>query len=199
MLSTSVPLQGTSGNDNFTVTYNAGTMEYSFSGGTTSPAPVAASDFAGFSVIGGGGNDTLTINGGTPTLLNNIGTDGTSFSVTVPTGTLDLAPTEDLASILIPSGAAVHVLGTGNALATSSLVFAGTTNAWQGQLDLGSNNLIVHGGDLPTLTNQLKSGYNGGGWNGLTGIIGSSAATDTTHLTALGIASNNDGMSETLF
>ncbi len=174
-------------------------MQYSFSGGTTSPSPVAASDFAGFSVVGGGGNDTLTINGGTPTLLNNIGDDGTSFSVTASTGTLNLVTAEDLASISIDSGAAVHVLGTGNALATSALVFTGTTNAWQGQLDLGSSNLIVHGGDLPTLTNQLKSGYNNGGWNGLTGIVSSSAATDITHLAALGIAANNDGSSNTLY
>jgi hypothetical protein len=156
LLSTSIALQGTSGNDNIGVSYNPSTMEYSFSGDTTSPPPVAASDFAGFSVIGGGG-------------------------------------TEDLATISIPSGAAVHLLGTGNALATSVLVFAGTTDAWQGQLDLGSNNLIVHGGDLPTLTNQLKSGYNGGGWNGATGITSSAASTDSTHLTALGVISNNDG------
>lgn len=66
LFSTSVALLGTSANDNFGVSFNAANQMYSFSGGTTSPSPVAASDFAGFSVIGGGGTDTLTINGGTP-------------------------------------------------------------------------------------------------------------------------------------
>jgi PEP-CTERM motif len=54
-------------------------------------------------------------------------------------------------------------------------------------LNLSNNALIVHGGDLAGITAQLKSGFNGGGWNGTSGITSSTAAADTSDLTALGV------------
>jgi hypothetical protein len=78
------------------------------------------------------------------------------------------------------------------------LTIAGNTDAWTGTLDLNDSDLIVHNGDLATITNQLKSGFNtgfrGSYWNG-TGITSSAAANDATFLTTLGVILNTDGTS----
>jgi hypothetical protein len=68
---------------------------------------------------------------------------------------------------------------------TSSLSVAG-------QLDLGGNDLIVHNGNLGTLTGLITNGFANGNWNGV-GLSSSAARGDTTHLTALGIVANNTG------
>ncbi len=73
------------------------------------------------------------------------------------------------------------------------LVTSAFTNA--GLLDLSANDLIVHGGNLTTLSGQIASGYNGGHWNGSTGITSSAAASDT----ALAIESDSNGMGGTFF
>jgi chondroitin AC lyase len=75
-------------------------------------------------------------------------------------------------------------------LATSALILPGTINAWVGELDLGSNDLIVHNGNLATITNQLQEGDNGGSWNGTSGIVSTAANFDPTHLTSLGVILN---------
>ncbi len=78
-----------------------------------------------------------------------------------------------------------------NVLIVSALNLGGSSGAWEGLLDLTSNDLIVHNGDPVQITNQIASGYNGGAWNGAAGITSSSAATATN--TALGIELNNNG------
>jgi hypothetical protein len=63
------------------------------------------------------------------------------------------------------------------------------------QLDLQSNDMIVHGGSLATINSLIARGYNaagGGNWLGK-GITSSAAASDTTHLTALGAILNTTG------
>jgi fibronectin-binding autotransporter adhesin len=77
-------------------------------------------------------------------------------------------------------------------LLASALTFSGTTNAWAGQLDLSNNDMIVHNGYLPYIVNQIKSGYNLGTWTGQ-GITSSTATTDTTNLTAVGVLQNDIG------
>jgi hypothetical protein len=54
-------------------------------------------------------------------------------------------------------------------------------------LNLNNNDLIVHDGDLSAITAQLKNGFNGGNWNGSSGITSASAANDHSFLTALGV------------
>jgi hypothetical protein len=71
--------------------------------------------------------------------------------------------------------------GTRHLLQTDSLTLAGTST-----LDLANNDAIVHGGNLGNLTASLQTGYAGGAWNG-SGITSSAAATNSTHLTALGV------------
>jgi hypothetical protein len=90
--------------------------------------------------------------------------------------------------VLALSNASLHagrsVLVT-NALAVST---AGT-------LDLSNNDLMLNGSSpsLSTVTAMVAAGYNlvgGGKWNGA-GITSSAAASDSTHLTALGVIQNN--------
>ncbi len=137
---------------------------------------------------------TLTIIGGSPTLANDAGADGTAISVEVTSGsTLNVVSVEHLASLTVDSGAVANIEGTTNTLVTSGLTFAGAADHWQGQLDLNSNSLILHNGVLSAITNQIKSGFNaqdGGNWQG-EGVTSSAAANDTTYLTALGVIQNS--------
>jgi hypothetical protein len=57
-------------------------------------------------------------------------------------------------------------------------------------LDLSGNELVVSAGSLATISNQLAEGYANGVWNG-NGIQSSAAASDSTHLSALGDIINN--------
>jgi fibronectin-binding autotransporter adhesin len=105
----------------------------------------------------------------------------------------------------ISSGAAAistaHTSSTINVLQASALTLAGTTDAWTGSLDLNNNDLIVSvsTGLLSDVTNQVKQGFNGGAWNGPNGIISTSAATDSRHLTALGVIVNDNGSGSPLY
>jgi autotransporter-associated beta strand protein len=82
---------------------------------------------------------------------------------------------------------------SGSLTAVYGLTLAGTMGAWTGKLDLSNNDAIIHNGSLAQLTDQIKSGYNQGKWNGASGIASSAAANDTTHLTALGVIQNSNG------
>ena len=99
-----------------------------------------------------------------------------------------------MASLAAPVG---NIHANRTLLITPTLSIAGdTTNGWTGQLDLGGNDMIVHGGDLPTITNQIKSGFNqsnSGFWNGQ-GITSSAAAADSSKLTAVGVISDSNGL-----
>jgi hypothetical protein len=93
------------------------------------------------------------------------------------------------------SGSAVVAPATATAnrqliITTGGLSISGSLNNWTGKLDLTNNDLDIPTGNLATLTNQLKQGYNSGNWNGTGGILSSSAATNTAHLTTLGIILN---------
>ena len=80
----------------------------------------------------------------------------------------------------------------------NSLSIAGSAGAWTGKLDLGENDLVVQNGNLPQITSQIASGYNSGSWSG-SGITSSSAATDSTQLTTLGVILNNNGNNQPLY
>jgi hypothetical protein len=79
----------------------------------------------------------------------------------------------------------------------TQLSIAGSSNAWTGLLDLTNNDLDLPNGNLTNTWNQLAEGYNAGGWNGENGIISSTAANDSTHLTTLGVIQNSHDQSPT--
>jgi fibronectin-binding autotransporter adhesin len=62
-----------------------------------------------------------------------------------------------------------------------------------GILDIGSNDVISQGAGATGLTAinaSIAQGFNSGGWNGSGGILSSTAAADSTHLTAVGVILN---------
>jgi len=80
-------------------------------------------------------------------------------------------------------------------LLLDTLSNAGGGTTWTGTLDLGGNDLMLHStasttvSVLSSISQQLQAGYNGGLWNGK-GISSSAAASDTRHLTAIGMMPN---------
>lgn len=76
-----------------------------------------------------------------------------------------------------------------------SLTIAGDIDAWTGGLDLRNDGAVAvdysDTSPLAALANQLKSGFAGGSWSGITGVTSSStraAASATDDKTAIGYA-----------
>jgi autotransporter-associated beta strand protein len=151
-----------------------------------------------------------------PGVMEITGSDTYSGGTNVSGGTLILASSGAFPANtpLALSGtglvvAASHTGATKNNIVALGLSISGGAGAWNGQLDLKNNDMIVRGsnysytsgsntyyGDasLSDITSQAAEGYNGGAWNGSGGIVSSTAAADTTHLHALGVISNDNGM-----
>jgi parallel beta-helix repeat protein len=149
-------------------------------------APGATLIFAGPFTVNSG--ETLSISGGGTILYQS--------SINVMSGaSMTIGNTVVATSLTLATGATVTMspsIGNAkNVLQVNTLTFGGSSNNWQGTLDLWNNDLIVKSGNLSTLTNQIKSGFNSGHgyWNG-TGIRSSAAAEDVKMLTALGITPN---------
>ena len=143
----------------------------------------------------------VTVNsGGT---LNAFGSLSNNTAL-ITSGTVNFEPgfttgifTRMLASLNLSSGGIVNLVAAPlhanrSVLIAASLNLSGGTSAWQSNLNLASNDLIANNGSLAILTNQLQQGFNGGSnaWNGSAGITSSSASSNTSHLTALGIVQN---------
>jgi hypothetical protein len=112
----------------------------------------------------------LALNGGSveidgPTTAGSWSGNGTA-SLNIPGGSLTVAPRL-----------------TGNPTATPLAALSITAG---GKLDLANNDLVIHNGDLSSVTALIKTGFNGGKWNG-SGIASSTAASDAMHLTTLGV------------
>ena len=146
------------------------------------------------------GTGQLVVNGGAVLLTgaNNflLGSNG-SRTIINTGGNLQIASQGALqpnSNLFISDGSSATVENHG---AGPSIVLQLNTlslgNNGNGQLDLSNNDMIVHNGDLPTLTGQLHQGFNNGAWTG-PGII-TSAATNST---ALAIELNSDGHGGTL-
>jgi hypothetical protein len=86
------------------------------------------------------------------------------------------------------------VIEPGGSLATPSINLAGSTDNWTSIVDISTGSLDLSGASLAIAANQVKEGYNlpgGANWNGAGGITSSIAASDTSHLTAVGVILNN--------
>jgi autotransporter-associated beta strand protein len=100
----------------------------------------------------------------------------------------------------LPAGTNLIVSGTGTSLVASTIGNAyalqvGSLNVSSGAtIDLQNNAMIVHSGTLTAVSNLATSGYNGGHWNGSTGVsalVSSTATTAGGRLTALGVIVND--------
>ncbi len=212
---------------NFTLTYNAssntiyetinsssGTYNTSFSNVNLASTIGSNSAYIGFTGSSGYdyalqniSNFTYSTLAGGPTSLANSVVAAPSTSSTIQLGVESGFTYGAIGSLSIGAGATVSVtassldsIATHGVLTTNGLSLAGSSNSWTGKLDLGNNSLVVHGGDLGTITNQVKQGYAGGTWlgSGGGGIISTAAASDPLHLTALGVIVN-DNMGSPLY
>jgi autotransporter-associated beta strand protein len=121
------------------------------------------------------------------------GSDSYTGITNISAGTLAIAATGivNLSSVSIGSTGTLTLLpaanhGNHSVLVTSSLSFVGTAQSPQGVLDLSSNDLVITGGNLNTINSAILSGLTNG-----TGILSSTAAADSNHLTTLGVIQNN--------
>jgi alpha-tubulin suppressor-like RCC1 family protein len=137
---------------------------------------------------------TLTLGSalGNVVIDSNMSVTETGFGAVAFTSTVSLSngsgltlvtPTT-ISALNIGSGATTtvtaHSFYTDNVLTLSGLTLSAT-----GKLDLSNNESIIHNGNVSAIYASLASGFNGGAWNG-SGIVSTTAASDTTHLTALG-------------
>jgi hypothetical protein len=198
---------GTTLNDQLTVDYSNGIpvpggtgFSYDGLGGTNT-----------VKVIGTAGNDTIGVN---PTTIS-VGSSMVAYahgqtlivdpltgidSVAVSTGLTASFPAENAGGgILIRNLSALTISGTatlavGSAAANSDRTLLVVQNpAIFGTLDLGANDADFTNSTPATINSLVKSAYNyagGANWSG-TGITSSTAAADSTHLTALGVVQNN--------
>jgi CSLREA domain-containing protein len=200
---------GSTGNDSVVVDGSTASLTDTAGTGT-----ITYSGLAAISFNGSAGSDTLTQSaqpgGGASLTLANANFADTLIvnggTFTLPAAGAGAGVTNvSLAAINIGSGATVAIAapdvhGDRRLLQLGSLTIAGTPGAWTGQFDITGNDLIVHNGNLATITSEVASGYNGpvGNWNGQ-GVTSSAAATDTKHLTAVGVELNNNGAGQPVF
>jgi hypothetical protein len=145
-------------------------------------------------VIGGTPNWTaatpLFVNDGGKASFNTDSGSITPLNVTLNAGTVVFSATQHLASLIIASGSTAQVTGGGNM--NRSMLFTPTLSD-SGTLDVTANDVDLQNGGpnaLATITALVKQGFNNGTWTG-TGITSSTAAADTSHLTAIGVILNN--------
>jgi predicted outer membrane repeat protein len=189
----------------------------------TSGITIIGNSATSLDLIGTGSGDSVTASASQLTIdgktANFSGTGSVSYdplggtnSLNVTGGTLNLtAPiagagitSRVFSTIQIGAGATLKVPAADSesdrtVVTTSTLSIAGTTNAWTGLLDLAANDLIVHGGNVNQLQNQIAEGFGANGnWSG-EGITSSAAASDPSHLTTLGLISNQNGQGGAIY
>ncbi len=186
-----------------------GTYNGSITDGATGQQLALTKNGASTLTLGGAGtySGDTNINGGTVVLTTtgsiskstiNVNS-GATLNLAANTGTGILARTA--AGINVNSGGLVTLSPAPNQLNRQYVSVGNVTIAvngsgsFNGLVDLANNDLnIVSGGTtaVAAVTAAVKQGFNGGGWNGAGGIVSSSAAADSTHLTAIGILLNGN-------
>jgi autotransporter-associated beta strand protein len=166
----------------------------------------AANSYVGNTTVAGG---TLTIaatgsvispalftNSGAT--LNLIGTVPTTATLT-SAGTINIAANSGTGILPITVGGVSATAGgivtlqdpplhaNRTLLVTSALTFGGSNNAWQGSVNLGGNDLVVHNGNISAMSNQALQGLNASAG----GLVSSMAAGNTRRLTAIGVIQNS--------
>jgi chondroitin AC lyase len=165
---------------------SAGTLDITSAGsltGTTSITVASGATLTDAGLITSAPN--LTVNGSMT-----IGPSPTTGISTLNLSSISLGTSSSPGqlSVVRPAGHTNRLV-----LTTGSLTFPGTIGAWSGRLDLSSNDMVIHNGNLAQINDQIRQGYNptgGGNWNNTSGIVSSAAAADTTHLTAIGVILN---------
>ena len=145
-----------------------------------------------------------TYNGGTGniTTINKVGTGNLTLSgsnsytggTNVMAGIMTFASATAYppqTALVISQGAQITVANHG---ANSDYIPIISSLSNSGTIDVTNNGLDLQNGSISTVNSQVGAAYNNGAWNGTnssSGVITSTlAASDTTHLTAVGVATN---------
>jgi fibronectin-binding autotransporter adhesin len=179
-----------SGSDTVTLsasnTYSGGTNVAS---GTLSVTNAFGLGSAGVNLTGG----TLGLLTSTPIANSVTALSGNSvLSFNVASGSTN----SSITSLTVNSGATLKLSATGVTGARTVLTTSGLSVS--GTLDIQNNALDLPGTTVAAITPLVASGFAGGTWQG-TGITSSTAATDSTHLRAVGMISNDNGMAGLLY
>jgi len=157
----------------------------------------------GFSPVlnGGGGNNTLTISGGTYNAAadnlagNNDGAGNATLNIVASGGTtINASSSQHLKSLTLNDTSKLVMAPGGNKL----LRTRGLTIASGAALDVGDNDVILQStaanklADWNGLMGLLRLGRSGGLWTG-NGIRSATAAANPAHATGIGIVLNDNG------
>jgi fibronectin-binding autotransporter adhesin len=93
----------------------------------------------------------------------------------------------------VSNGSLLSTTGTKTALQLQSLSIASGSS-----FNLTNNDMVIHGGSLSAIQAEIATGFNGGAWTG-TGIDSSTAASDSTHLTAVGVMLNTNATGSAIY
>jgi hypothetical protein len=184
-----ITVDGTGGTDVLTLTGTAGTDTASIGTGTITfdGSGINYLNCQSIQINGNGGADSLvqTAQPGNGALLafspgaqNTLNISAGSYIVAAPLAGSNITQLP-YGSITVGSGCS-FAIANGASHADRYLLRVETLTV-NGSLDMGWSDLLVHGGDLPSLVSQIASGS----------IFSSAARADTTHLTALGIMQNS--------
>jgi autotransporter-associated beta strand protein len=143
----------------------------------------------GGAISDGGNGYGLSLNGPGTLVLG--GTNSYTGGTQVNSGTIVFGVSGSLpanTSLSVSSGATAMIANHGNG-STAVLVASSLNNS--GTIDITNNAMVIHNGSISSLYAEVAQGYNGGAWNGSSSgqgvILSSAAASDSTHLTAVGI------------
>jgi len=135
---------------------------------------------------------STTVNAGTLVVHGSLAATG--GTVVNNTGTLVLGSMNAFpanTSLSISTGGQVTIANHGSSVDFVPLV-SSLTNS--GTIDITNNAMVLQGANIGTINAEVALAYANGNWNGTNasgGVITSStAAADTTHLTAVGVATN---------
>jgi hypothetical protein len=147
------------------------------------------------------GTSSLTIDAGTTVAVNANSALGTAGIAVTNNGLLDVIANQTIGAINGTGGVTVGNGATSNTLklafnsGQSTMTFL-TVNG-NAAFDITNNQLIINYGSsdpIATIADYIKSGYNGGAWNG-PGIVSSAAQTRTNGLLyGVGYADGADGV-----
>ncbi len=126
---------------------------------------------------------------GTATFGSDAGAGGQNLTVNVLGGSTAFTTTQHLLALNISTGAIATLTGGGNG--HRSMLYISSLSV-QGTLDLTANDLDLQNGGsagLSSVTGLVKLAYSNGTWTGA-GITSSTAAGNSSHLTAVGVILN---------
>ncbi len=204
---------GTSGNDIIRLVSNSSTLSVFINNPSTAAYSTPLSSLGTLTVLGEGGSDQIVFDssaGGSPVpaagLTINAANGSAQLSFVGSSNSDSLTLAAGAITIPAPSAGAGIVPITLNSLTISSTVTLALSStaaqsdrnvlvlsafANSGLMDLGENDMIVHGGNAAAITNQIVQGYAAGKWTGSTGITSSAAAANGN--TALGVELDSNG------